>query len=139
MPQRGDGGRASSAAAPDRCLLPLAWSLSSGMQTGLLPPVIHLRFWTSSKDWGKLAHCLYFTMGQSSNGYGVQSLGWDPIISPLLFKGSLFSLPRSYPLYSAGEHIDTLVFIERPAGMTGLVATDHATAVVSPFWEITYS
>lgn len=78
-------------------------------------------------------------MVQSSDCYGVQNLGWDPITSPLLPKGSLSSLPQSYSLHSAGKNIDTLVSIGRPAGITGLVAIDHATEVVSLFWEITHN
>lgn len=58
---------------------------------------------------------------------------------PLLFKGCLSSLPPSYPLYSAGKYIETSVFIGRPAGVTGLIAIDGATEVVSPVWEIKYS
>lgn len=69
----------------------------------------------------------------------VQNLGWDPIKSPLLPKGSLSSLPQSYSLHSAGKNIDTLVFIGRPAGITGLVDVDHATEVVSSFWEIMHN
>ena len=66
-------------------------------------------------------------------------LGVVPNHISTLFTGHLFSLPQSYSLHSAGKYIDTLVFIGRPTGITGLVAIDHATAVVPPVWEITYS
>lgn len=64
---------------------------------------------------------------------------WDSITSPLLFKGSLFPPPQIYPLHSEGKYIYTLVFIGRPAGVTGLMAIDYATEVISPLGEITYS
>lgn len=80
-----------------------------------------------------------FSMVQRSNGYGAQSLGWNPITSLLLFKGSLFFSSSKLPFVSCRRVCRYLVFIGRPVGITGLVAIDHATEVVSPFWEITYS
>lgn len=127
----GDGGKAPCAPSPGPCLFLWPWSLSSRMQTGLLSPAVHLRFWTLPKDRSKLACCLCLPEVQSSNGYDVRSEGWDPITSPLLFKGSLFSLPQRYHLHSAGKCIDTLVFTERPAGITGLVVIDHEASCFS--------
>lgn len=64
---------------------------------------------------------------------------WDSITSPLSSNGSVCSSPQIYPLHSEGKYIYTSVFIGRPAGIAGLVAVDHATEVVSPLGEITYS
>lgn len=139
IPWGRDGGQAPRAPSPDPGLLLWPWSLSSRMQTGLISSAIDRRFWTLSKDGNKLARCPCLPIEQSSNGYGVQSLGWDPTASPLLFKSSLFSLPQRYPLHSAGKSIDTSVFKGRPAGITSLVVIDHETEGASAFWEITYS
>lgn len=105
-PQRRDGGKAPSAAAPEPRLLLWPWSLSSRMHTGPLSPAIHLRFWTLSKDWDKLARCLCFPW---SNAQMVMvHRAWGGTRSHLCFylRAVYFSLPQSYPLYSAGEYVD---------------------------------
>lgn len=134
---RGAGDKAPSTPVPDPCLF-----FGPGHSAGECKQACFHQTDTSGFERcvktgvnGPGSLCLL--MVQSSNDDGVQiQMGLSHIST---FKGSLFSPPQIYPLHSEGKYIYTLVFIGRPAGITGLMAIDHVTEVVSPLGEITYS